>query len=496
MALSLQECIDKIKKEYPKHYPYAFVEINGKYIFNLVQKGHDPESAISDMHVVDPESGFVSGGISIMEFLKNPRFREAWKKPNLVANHDSGISHSSIFQGRRGPRGWGIRKNQNGRGGRPFESQASDVNDELTYGGSLSHHGIKGQQWGTRNGPPYPLDQKTHNQVAKSAGKSSKGSSKYDADGGARTGLIPELISLAALIGIDLYLSSPKVQDRRKNKKQKEFYEKSHDISEDLLGDIVDVNKEYSEDNPPRLIAGEHSIEDDMLACNPRYRDGVVPGTTSNCTLCAFTYDMRRRGYDVAALASETGNYPDQIIKDLYKNPKVDKFKARSMTDLFRQAAEKYPEGARGEIHLAAPFFAHSMAWEIKNHELIVIDPQRNEKHTAQQLEEYGFYPNHAQNGFIRTDNLEVNLSGVNKVCAEYKSDGLTTAKKERAKWESSNKNATQQNSESAKAAAGMNKLSEAERRRNYEKAYLKEHPNADKNSEGLRNWVEAQMNK
>lgn len=24
----------------------------------------------------------------------------------------------------------------------------------------LYHHGVKGQQWGERNGPPYPLDSK------------------------------------------------------------------------------------------------------------------------------------------------------------------------------------------------------------------------------------------------------------------------------------------------------------------------------------------------
>ena len=26
------------------------------------------------------------------------------------------------------------------------------------YGSSLCHHGIKGQEWGVQNGPPYPLN--------------------------------------------------------------------------------------------------------------------------------------------------------------------------------------------------------------------------------------------------------------------------------------------------------------------------------------------------
>lgn len=31
----------------------------------------------------------------------------------------------------------------------------------------LSHHGIKGQRWGVRNGPPYPLDSKTSSEIKK-----------------------------------------------------------------------------------------------------------------------------------------------------------------------------------------------------------------------------------------------------------------------------------------------------------------------------------------
>ena len=36
----------------------------------------------------------------------------------------------------------------------------------------LYHHGIEGQEWGERNGPPYPLDPEDHSTAEKKAVKS------------------------------------------------------------------------------------------------------------------------------------------------------------------------------------------------------------------------------------------------------------------------------------------------------------------------------------
>ena len=482
MALTLQECIDKIKKEYPHHYPYVYVEFEGKYIFNLIAKGADPEGAISDMHVVDPETGYISGGISIMEFVKDAKFREVWKHANLVANHDDSLQHSS-FPKSSSERGWRVRKNQNGSKSGPFVSKASDYGDNLTYGGSLMHHGIKGQSWGVRNGPPYPLDQKTHNKVVKEAGKSPSGRSDGSNDG--KTGLIPETIALVSILAINAYMNSPKVVEKRQQKEQIKFNKQNRSVSEDILGDIADVRKDFSSDNMPKQISGNHSSEDDMAAVNPRYKNGVVPGTSVNCVLCSCTYDLRRRGYDVTALSSETGNYTEQILKGLYKDPVIEHVPSKSFTEMFDNAAKKYPEGARGEISVSGLFMGHSMAWEIKNGKFEVLDTQRNVRVTPSDLLEFGFMPGAKNNTITRTDNLEIKPEGINLVAAEYKPGAKKILKAEQAALKAKNDDKKK----------GIMTISEAKRRKKYEEAYLKEHPNADRNSEGLKNYVESQMN-
>lgn len=63
--------------------------------------------------------------------------------------------------------------------GRGYPPPMNDFRDYTNYCNDtyLAHHGIKNQQWGVRNGPPYPLDKKTSAKVK--AGKGEKRSDSF-----------------------------------------------------------------------------------------------------------------------------------------------------------------------------------------------------------------------------------------------------------------------------------------------------------------------------
>lgn len=70
----------------------------------------------------------------------------------------------------------------------------------------LAHHGVAGQKWGQRNGPPYPLDEKAHSASEKKAGwkKSLDRVARDYAEGNAGTGtrLATSIIDKRGLAGL------------------------------------------------------------------------------------------------------------------------------------------------------------------------------------------------------------------------------------------------------------------------------------------------------
>ena len=129
------------------------------------------------------------------------------------------------------------------------------------------------------------------------------------------------------------------------------------------------------------------SIEEDMKNVNPSYNKGEWDGYSNNCAWCTYTYELRRRGYDVTAPYDSDGMTALEIAQ-FYKDTTVDDFKEVSAgkgSSYQANAAKLFDSlkdegnGARGNLSV---FWnsggGHSMAWEVVDGTPYVLDTQTN----------------------------------------------------------------------------------------------------------------------
>ena len=255
-----------------------------------------------------------------------------------------------------------------------------ELNEFESY---LAHHGIKGQHWGEKHGPPYPLGTEVHNRVVKRAEKSSANKQSSNADKSTKHKKLNNLMRLNQQV-TQIYLQmqqqahqqatqmhmhntmmhqmmgkpSKKLTNRieklSKTAKGPElkgltelliFYGASialaaastaakviHDKNnkkrdekrEEKLNQMVEeknANSKIDKKTGFRLKNEESTEKEDLKACNPFYGKNSSFSTTNNCAYCSFAYDLRRRGYDVMAKLSPTGVSNEDIFK-VYKNAK------------------------------------------------------------------------------------------------------------------------------------------------------------------------------
>lgn len=188
-------------------------------------------------------------------------------------------------------------------------------------GPSLSHHGIKGQRWGVRNGPPYPLEDKVYSgdkpKLSKEDKKRAKLKKRQERDQrnkhnknnvkdhlersativSATLGLNPFAIAsiagdVSASANINLYLH---------NREKKSSVDKKTGL--------------YLKDK-------EYTKEQDVKKINPT-KTSMSTGSHNNCMLCTTAYDLRRRGFDVIANYAQTG-YNTTDVKKWYPKSKID----------------------------------------------------------------------------------------------------------------------------------------------------------------------------
>ena len=212
----------------------------------------------------------------------------------------------------------------------------------------LYHHGIVGQKWGTRHGPPYPLDGDKSLRISRSSKPSSgykpntpdmhnREQSKYEKeiekipkevikkwsksdiknyckyresgitkeysiniikqDQKTRKAIIiGSAVVAAAIVG---YIAYKKIDSGEVNElvERGKMWLKGSDVTFDNAFHKLNVKDKVDTD----VDSIFHNFADKI---NPDYGK---PGTTNNCRRCTFAYEIRRRGYDVMATKTHDG---------------------------------------------------------------------------------------------------------------------------------------------------------------------------------------------
>lgn len=133
---------------------------------------------------------------------------------------------------------------------------------------------------------------------------------------------------------------------------------------------------------------------------NPHYSP-AYDAYSSNCQRCVLAYEARRRGYDVTALPTYSGDllpYGDDYLKALSNPVTVQVGKSvRKLESQMRQ----YGDNARAIVQVRRGRNGHVFIAEIHGGKVTYIDPQSNTKYTSLKLS------NVREASLVRVDNQQ-----------------------------------------------------------------------------------------
>ena len=159
---------------------------------------------------------------------------------------------------------------------------------EIDYKNELRHHGIKGQKWGVRNGPPYPLGASDHSASERKAGwRASAKSSKKERPA------IKKVVNVDDRIIYIKKCNTTKMQDLK----------------------IINSDMTLSHSDCERIINGKGTIVDMGKTLMNTFN-----GRLSNCQGCTYSGALRRMGYDVAAKRSNRKMMESANVAKYFKN--------------------------------------------------------------------------------------------------------------------------------------------------------------------------------
>ena len=303
------------------------------------------------------------------------------------------------------------------------------------------HHGIQGMHWGKRNGPPYPLDSKTHNRIVKGQNRTGKRSAKTETKSMEKQGLIAEialvvglnLLPYAVLAAISVpFVIADEIKRRRETVEERKFRKQC---------DVDRKNAETDSKTGLKLKANKDmSREEDSKRVNPDYK--LDPERARmNCVNCTTAYELRRRGFEVEAqkrtdgrngvdVAKNVFNAPNKKVM-MYPDPEKDRDKfidyclkyenlartARNteLSNATYKALKKEPKGSRGQLLITwGRWGGHSVVYEVDNKGKVnIIDTQCNKIYSEAESKE--LFARGIAIQYQRYDNRSLNVEELKK---------------------------------------------------------------------------------
>ncbi len=224
-------------------------------------------------------------------------------------------------------------------------------------GNHLAHHGIKGQKWGVRNGPPYPLSrQKAHHQ---------RGRSEYSVN-----------YKHANAADKDAIKKAMSTTEYHANKKAKygEETKQSMQITARQIAEYIkkrSFRNQLDKKTGLYLKKGESSRIEDASKVNYGY-EFMDPDRIQNCILCSVSYELRRKGYEVCAKGAEVG-YNDEDLFRWYPDATWNYYNSAKT---LKEDIVKDGDSRGNLVFNWKSGGGHCISYEVSNGALTLIDSQ------------------------------------------------------------------------------------------------------------------------